>query len=194
MSNVRGNSTASPTIVGDAVLIAASTDREGGGGGGSSGGGGGGTTVPGNSRPSVARPGELGSLVIRLGGIGDVTTTHVRWKSAKVTAGYATPVVEEGLAYFVSRVGNVQCVDLTDGTIRWQHRLPGSAWASPIVHRGKVFFFCKDGAVVVLKAGASLEEVGESSLSATDVVYGVAAVEEAWLVRTGRSLILIKAD
>ena len=147
----------------------------------------------GGGRPAFD-PAQAGSLAIRLGGSGDVTASHVVWKAPKVTAGYASPVVEEGLAYFVNRVGGVQCVDLATGEVRWQHRLPGSAWASPVIVDGNVFFFCKDGAVVVLKAGPTLEEVGENTLSSTDVVYGVAAVEGAWLVRTGRGLIKIAVE
>lgn len=197
VTNVQGNSTASPTVVGNQVLIAASADREGGGnrgGGNSPRGGDGRPPMPGRSGRPVPDPAQAGSLMIRLGGSGDVTTTHVAWKAPKVSAGYASPVVADGLAYFVNRVGGVQCVDITTGEVRWQHRLPGSAWASPVLVDGNVFFFCKDGAVVVLKAGPTLEEVGESTLSATDVVYGVAAAEGAWLVRTGRGLIKIAAE
>lgn len=197
VTNVQGNSTASPTVVGNQVLIAASADREGGGnrGGASSPRGGAGRPpMPGGSGRPALDPAQAGSLMIRLGGSGDVTATHVAWKAPKVSAGYASPVVAEGLAYFVNRVGGVQCVDITTGEVRWQHRLPGSAWASPVLVDGKIFFFCKDGAVVVLNAGPTLEEVGESTLSSTDVVYGVAAVDGAWLVRTGRGLIKIAAE
>lgn len=195
VTGVQGNSTASPTVVGNQVLIAASADREGGGSRsrGGSARGDGQPPMPGGGRPA-SDPAQAGSLAIRLGGSGDVTASHISWKAAKVSAGYASPVVAEGLAYFVNRVGGVQCVDIATGEVRWQHRLPGSAWASPVLVDGNVFFFCKDGAVVVLKAGPNLEEVGESTLSATDVVYGVAAVEGAWLVRTGRGLVKIAAE
>lgn len=196
-TNVQGNSTASPTIVGEHVLIAASTDREGGGA----------RRPPGSNardvdgrQPSRADgsplqdPAPPGSLLIRLGGSGDISTTHIVWRGPKVSAGYASPIVVDGLAYFVNRVGGVQCVDVATGEVRWQHRLPGSAWASPVAVDGNLFFFCKDGTVVVLKARPTLEEVGENPLTATDIVYGVAAAEGAWLVRTGRSLIKIAED
>ena len=54
-----------------------------------------------------------------------------------------------------------------------------------------LFFFCKEGSVVVLKAGVVLEGIGESTISATDVIYGVAATQGAWIVRTGRGLFRI---
>jgi outer membrane protein assembly factor BamB len=101
--------------------------------------------------------------------------------------------VVDGLGYFVGRIGTLQCVDIQTGDVKWQHRLPGTAWASPVEVAGTVLFFCKDGSVIALRAGPELHEVGESTISATDVLYGVAAVEGAWLVRTGRGLIKIAA-
>jgi outer membrane protein assembly factor BamB len=250
VTNVQGNSTASPTVIGDRILIAAGGDRDSGGSRrgrpeSSSTGAAPETSPSGSAKsedpaatstrpaPTEARtstepkpsaespsnaptgsspnrpaegdvpsrggrapfdPAKAGSLLIRLGGHGDVTESHVVWKAAKVSAGYASPVIANNLAFFVNRVGGVQCVDLETGEVRWQHRLPGSAWASPVLSDGHVFFFCKDGAVVVLKASDTLEEVGESALSATDVVYGVAAIDGAWLIRTGRGLVKVAGE
>lgn len=173
VTGMTGNSTPSPTIVGDVIVIGGSSERMG---------------------PPAAEGVTPGSLAIRLGGQGDVTATHVLWKSSKVSAGYASPLVVDDAAYFVGRLGTLQCVDIHTGTVRWQHRLPGTTWASPLHAAGKLFFFCKDGSVVVLEAGAALKEVGENSISATDIIYGVAAVDNAWLVRTGRGLIKIATE
>lgn len=172
VTKIQGNSTPTPTVAGDVVVIGGSSERLG---------------------PPPAEGTTNGSLAIRLGGAGDVSASHVVWKSSKVSAGYASPLVVDGLAYFVNRVGGVFCVEVDTGEIVWQHRLPGSAWSSPVHSDGHLVFFCKDGDVVTLKAGRELEVVGESSLSATDIVYGVAAVDEAWIVRTGRGLIRISA-
>lgn len=170
VTGIRGNSTASPSIADDVVVIGGGSDRMG---------------------PPLPEGVTAGSLAIRLGGSGDVSATHVLWKSSKVSSGYASPLVHEGRAWFVNRVGGVQCVDIVSGNILGQTRLPGTAWASPLWHRGKLFFFGKDGAVTVLADGPELQEIGESQLAATDVVYGVAAVEGAWIVRTGRGLLRI---
>lgn len=148
------------------------------------------------NRPEKAAPEtdpSPGSLVIRLGGQGDVTQTHVVWRSPTATVGYASPLVCEGLIYFTNKVGVVQCVDLQSGEVRWQHRLPGQMWASVVASSGHLFFFCKEGEVVVMKAGAERQVVAENSISVTDIVYGVAAVDHAWLFRSGRSLIKIAA-
>jgi outer membrane protein assembly factor BamB len=81
---------------------------------------------------------------------------------------------------------------MATGEVRWQHRLPGEVWASPVANNGHVTFFCKHGSVVTLKGGSELVEVAESHVSTTDVVYGVAAVDSAWIVRTGRGLVCIR--
>jgi outer membrane protein assembly factor BamB len=92
---------------------------------------------------------------------------------------------------FINRIGGVQCVDVETGEIHWQHRLPGQSWASPVAHEGHVVFFTTDGTVVTLKSGPELVEVGESTISATDVVYGAAAVNGSWIIRTGRGLLRV---
>lgn len=136
---------------------------------------------------------RAGSLFIKLGGTGDVTDSHVVWNSPKVTTGFSSPVVIDGLAYFVNRVGVVQCVEAATGEVKWTHRLPGSAWASPVAYDGHVVIFCKEGAVVTLKAGPELSVVAESTVPAKETLYGVAAVDRSWIVRTGRSLSRVSA-
>ncbi|MBX3441994.1 MAG: PQQ-like beta-propeller repeat protein [Planctomyces sp.] len=162
-----GNSTASPSVAGDLVLIGAS-QRE------------------------AASPAN--SLGIRLGGAGDVTESHVVWRSPRASTGYSSPVAAHGLAWFVNKSGVAACVDVATGEVLWTVRLPGECWASPAAFDDKVAFFCKGGDVVVYRAAPEEELLGESSVSATDIVYGIAAVDAAWLVRTGRSLIKVAAD
>lgn len=77
--------------------------------------------------------------------------------------------------------------------MKWQHRLPGQLWASAVANDGHLFFFCKEGAVLVMKAGPELQLIAENSISVTDIVYGVAAVDGSWLVRSGRSLVKVVA-
>jgi outer membrane protein assembly factor BamB len=203
VTGVQGNSTASPTIAGDLVVIGAS---ERGGGSRRGGGGREAITRDGKSQDStpeqeanrsVAANSENaapGSLVIRLGGQGDITQTHVVWRSPKATTGYSSPLVYEGMIYFTNKVGVVQCVDLKSGEVKGQHRLPGQMWASAVANNGYLYFFCKEGEAIVLKAGPELHPAAENTISVTDVIYGVAAVDNAWLARSGRSLVKIVAS
>jgi outer membrane protein assembly factor BamB len=200
VTGTQGNSTASPSIAGEYVVIGAGDSSGGGPGSRGARPNEGERTAPFGAagrreRPSAQTEGAddsvRGSLAIRLGGSGDVSGSHVVWKTGNVTTGYASPLVVGPRAYFVNRAGVVQCVDVPTGTILWQHRLPGQVWASPVANNGHLFFFCKEGQVVVLKNAAAAVPVAESTISATDIVYGVAAVENSWIVRTGRGLIRI---
>lgn len=176
LRGVQGNTTASPTLAGDWLVIGASAE-------------------PGGPRRGMPAPGQdvpAGSLVLRLPEQAG-PMPRIAWQSPKVSTGYASPLVHGDQAYFVNRVGVVQCVDLATGEMRWQHRLPGEVWASPVAHGPYITCFCKHGQVVTVRAGPQLVLEGESEVSTTDIVYGVAAVEGAWLVRTGRSLYRISA-
>lgn len=182
-SEIQGNSTASPTIAGKYLVIGASAESSGGGRGGAGKGG--------TDRDTAKTKPTTGSMVRHWPATDRRVAPRLAWKSTKVSSGYASPVVVNGLAYFVNRVGAVQCVDLASGEVHWQHRLPGEVWASPVANNGQITFFCKYGQVVTLQGRAKLVEVAESQVSTTDVVYGVAAVEGTWIVRTGRGLIRI---
>ena len=167
VTGLAGNSTASPTVEGDIVVIGA------------------GQRDPGS-------PGA--SLAIRLGGQGDVTGTHVLWTSPKATTGYSSPLIHRGMAYIVNKVGAISCVDIQTGEVRWTERLAGACWVSPVAVGDHVVFFSKDGEVTVYKAGPEKEQVAESSVSSTDILYGVAAVDGAWIIRTGRGLTKVTAS
>lgn len=183
-----GNSTASPTCFEHSILIGSGGDREGGGSprrDRSTSSASGSDATPPEPAPN---PSPKGSLRIALGGEGNVTQSHVAWSNSKANAGYASPLVHKNLAYFVNRVGVVQCVDPQTGKELWSHRLPSQVWASPIGFNDVVMFFCKEGSVIAMDSGPEPKVLAESTISTTDIVYGVAAVEGAWLVRKGRGL------
>ncbi len=201
VEGLQGNSTASPTVYKDCILIGSSGPREGGPRGGESRDGGsreggprgrpadGGSASSSSTQSSPTPATSIsGSVLIRAGGQGNVSESQVVWAAPKIQAGYASPAVSGDMGFFVNRAGIVQCADLSDGKELWNYRLPSAVWASPVVHQGNVIFFCKDGAVVVLAAQPELKVVAENSISTTDIVYGVAATEGAWIVRKGRGL------
>ena len=158
--------------------------------------------VGGLERNTVASPSVHGDLVIiasaagehsmavRRHGRGDVSASHVAWKAESAAANFSSPLVHDGCAYFVNRAGVARCLDPETGEEVWSHRLPGPCWASPIGAGDRVYFFTKDGDAVVLSSGTETPEVlATSKVPAQGPVYGVAAVDEALVVRTGRRLL-----
>jgi outer membrane protein assembly factor BamB len=80
-------------------------------------------------------------------------------------------------------------LDLKTGEERWRARLGGEVWASPIAAGDRIYFFGVDGKTFVMRAGAKMEQLAMSELSGVERVYGVAAVDRALLLRSGRKLI-----
>lgn len=131
-----------------------------------------------------------GSMAIRLGGSGDVTATHIAWRPTDATAYFSSPLVHRGLVYFISKVGVVYCLDLATGREVWRQRLGvGECWASPLAVGDRIYIFSNEGKTFVIRAGQKYEQLAENSISDLERIYGVAAVDDALFLRSGRRLI-----
>jgi outer membrane protein assembly factor BamB len=138
----------------------------------------------------IAGSSEKGmNVAVRLGGAGDVTTSHVAWRASEATANFASPLVHRGHVYFVNKVGVAFCLDAANGNELWRERLGGEVWASPLAAGDRIYFFGVDGKTHVLRAGAKFEQLAVNTLSDVERVYGVAAVDGALLLRSGRKLV-----
>ncbi|MBI1831474.1 MAG: PQQ-binding-like beta-propeller repeat protein [Planctomycetes bacterium] len=130
---------------------------------------------------------------------------EVCWSAAKATCSYATPLCYRGHAYFVNQSGVVYCIDLATGKESYAERIDGPCWASPIGASEHVYFFGKDGQTTVLKAGPTFKKIASNHLwngakktppesqngkeePQRTIVYGVAAVDGAFFIRTGTAL------
>ena len=131
-----------------------------------------------------------GTLAIRLGGSGDVTASHVTWRPAEATSYFSSPLVHRGLVYLVSKVGIAYCLDLATGREVWRQRLGvGECWASPLAVGDRIYIFSNEGKTLVLRAGRQYEPLAENTISDLERIYGVAAVDDALFLRSGRRLI-----
>lgn len=119
------------------------------------------------------------------------TADRVAWRADGATCSFGSPLVYDGVGYTVSREGVLYAFDPATGKAVYDVRVPGSCWASPVGGAGRVYAFTQTGACVVLKAGREQEVLAENKLAVKGRVYGVAAVEGAFLVRTGTALIRI---
>jgi hypothetical protein len=59
------------------------------------------------------------------------------------------------------------------------------------VARGAFSFFTRDGVCVVARACKEFDTLAENKLPGKGRVYGVAAVEGAFLIRTGNALVRV---
>ncbi len=156
--------------------------------------------LKGNATPSPSVSGDLviigssdkgSNVAIRLGGAGDVTGTHVVWRAQEATANFSSPLIHRGRVYFVNKVGVAFCLDLQTGTEIWRERVGGECWATPLAAGDRIYFFTNEGVTTVMREGAKPELIARNVLSEVEHLYGVAAVDGALLLRSGRMLIKV---
>jgi outer membrane protein assembly factor BamB len=94
-------------------------------------------------------------------GRGDVTKTHLRWKTARVPEGFGSPVAVGDYLYRLHSPGAVTCRKLSDGQAVYTERLAGVAVASsPFATPDGRLYFASGGKSYVLKAGPKFEVLG----------------------------------
>lgn len=135
------------------------------------------------------------TLAIERGGVGNVTKSHIRWK-ADIASSFGSPLIHHECVYVVNKVGALSCLDLETGNILWTTRIGSSTWASPIAAGDKLYFFGKDGDTTVIQVRPNQRAeippiVSNNVLAIESRVYGVAAINGAFLIRTGRRLICV---
>jgi len=140
------------------------------------------------------------------------------WKAKKAISYYVSPLVHRGLVYYVNRGGAMYCLDAKTGKQVYARRIAGTCWAQPIAAGDRIFFFGRDGVTTVIKAGPRFEKVADNRLwppeaaappskasktkpaekpsgpsyASGPIVYGVAAVDGAFFVRTGTKLYCLR--
>ncbi len=104
---------------------------------------------------------------IRLGGKGDVTSTHIAWTLDGVSADVPSPVAYKGNVYICGDRGDVSCVEIATGKERWTEALPRNRYvysASPVIADDLLYVTREDGHTFILRTGEKPEVVGDNSV------------------------------
>jgi len=141
----------------------------------------GGLVMVGSSKPNE-------NFAVRLDGKGELTPTDIRWRSDEATSSFGSPLLTDDVAYFVSKAGVLYALDSQTGATLWTDRLGDSPWASPLAAEGKVYLFNKGGTTIVYQEGREKKRLAENPLTVDGRIYGVAAVDQAFFVRSGTRL------
>ena len=107
---------------------------------------------------------QRGLMCIRADGTGDVTATHVVWKSDRKAGYVPSPLLVEGLVYAVSDKGLMRSYDAASGEIVWEKDLGAKFYSSPVLVGERIFLFDRKGKGYVVRAGRRFELVAESTL------------------------------
>lgn len=129
-------------------------------------------------------------LAIRPDGSGDVTATHVAWRTDRSAPHTPSVVPFEGLLYMVSDNGVASCLDAQTGEVHWRERLGGNFSASPLCGAGRVYFQDEEGRCTVVRAATEFERLARNDLEAPTLA-SFAATEGRLFIRTKNHLYCI---
>ncbi|MEN3944132.1 PQQ-binding-like beta-propeller repeat protein [Prosthecobacter sp. SYSU 5D2] len=125
-------------------------------------------------------------LAIQPDGFGDVTQTHIEWRTNKGVAYVPSPICENGWFLIVSDSGIGHCFDAKTGEIAWEERMK-EHHASLVSAEGKVFFINDFGTMRSLKPGKNYDVLAESELD--EKVFSSPAMSEGQIfIRGSQSL------
>lgn len=129
---------------------------------------------------------------VRVDGKGDVTDTHVVWKTDKMVSKTASPILVDDLLYMVSDDGMLTCLEAQTGTQVCRERIGGNFAASPIYADGRIYFFNQKGQTTVFKPGRSYEHIATNTLD-DGFMASPAVAGKALFLRTKSHLYRIEA-
>jgi outer membrane protein assembly factor BamB len=99
-------------------------------------------------------------LAIRAGGKGEITKTHLAWKTTRSLPYVSSPLFYQGRVFTVKDGGLASCYDAKSGTIFYQGErmdAPGEYYSSAVAADGKIYVASQNGIVTVVSAGEKFE-------------------------------------
>jgi outer membrane protein assembly factor BamB len=139
----------------------------------------------------IAPTRERPMLVVKAGGRGDITRSHVLWSFAN-GPDVPTPVTDGTYLYVVNDRGIMWCLDPHTGKeIYGRQRLaPGTYSGSPVLADGKIYITNEDGVTSVVKAGPSFALLAANDFD--DYTLSSPAISEGQIfIRTQKHLYCI---
>jgi outer membrane protein assembly factor BamB len=103
-------------------------------------------------------------LAIRPDGRGNVTDSHIVWRTTKSTSYVPSPIVVGEYFLVAADNGVASCYEANSGKLLWMERLGKHYSASLVTAEGLVYFLADDGVTKVVRPGADLEVVAENPL------------------------------
>ena len=139
------------------------------------------------------RPGQARIHGIRLGGSGDVTSTHRAWQRDDLGVFCSTPVAYNGKVYLLRHRGGVVCLDPATGKTIWEDAFPrasSSYYSSPLILNGVLYVAREDGVVFTARIDDKFELLGENPM-ADRMIASPVPVENGLLLRGEKNLYYI---
>lgn len=132
--------------------------------------------------------GRADLLAIRVdGATGDLTDTHIAWRTTKGAPLTPSVVAVGDEIYAVNDMGIASCFDARTGKVHWQERIEGNYSASPLAAAGRIYFQNETGTGTVIAASHTFRKLATNVLKERTLAsYGVAG--DSLFIRTERHL------
>lgn len=116
-------------------------------------------------------------LAIRPDGRGNVTGTHIAWRTTRGAAYVPAPILSGPYLLVVADSGIASCFEAKTGERHWMERLPGGHSASPVSADGHVYFVSDQGVTSVIRPGpeftrVATNEIGEPVTASPAISHG----------------------
>lgn len=103
-------------------------------------------------------------LAIRPDGRGNITDTHVAWRTTENTSYVPSPIIVGDYFLVVADNGIASCYRADSGERMWKQRIGRRYSASLVTAGGLAYFLSDDGVATVVRPGSAFEAVAENRL------------------------------
>lgn len=117
------------------------------------------------------------------GGHGDVTDTHLAWRTPRGGPHVPSPVLYGGRIYSVNDTGIATCLNAADGKLLWQARIRDKFSASPLESEGRLYCPSESGVTYVLATGDKFKLLAQNDLG-QPILASPAALDGRLYLRT----------
>jgi hypothetical protein len=103
-------------------------------------------------------------LAIKPNGTGNVTETHIAWRTTRGAAYVPSPIIAGPYLLVVADSGIASCFDAKSGERHWQERLPSGHSPSPVSANGLVYFTSDRGVTSIVRPGKTFVVIARNEL------------------------------
>jgi len=130
---------------------------------------------------------------IRLDGVGDVTDTHIAWKSTRGMPQRSSPLLVRDFLFVVNRGGIATCLNAKTGEVLWKERLKGSYSASPIYANKRIYIFNETGLCTIIRPNPKFVMITTNTLAKQTFMATPAVDGNAFVIRSESYIYRIEA-
>jgi hypothetical protein len=130
-----------------------------------------------------------GIKAIKLGGMGDISSTHLVWSNTILPSHISSPILYNNHYYVIRDGGMMYCFNAQYGTLIYQEQLEttGPYYSSPVAANGRIYFISRSGIITVIDAGDRLNVISKTEMG-IEITATPAIVDNVFYIRTPDSL------